>query len=70
TTALVGGFLLARSIHNNRRARKTSLMLLPEARRSDHTDEYFGHTVEDPYRWLEQEDGEETKEWVEAQIKV
>eukprot|EP00903_Cladosiphon_okamuranus_P005893 g5828.t1 len=70
TTAVVGGFLLARSVHS-RRSRKPQLQLLPPgARRSDHTDEYFGHTVEDPYRWLEQEDGEETKAWVESQTKL
>ena len=54
TTAVVGGFLLARSVHS-RRSKKLQLQLVPRARRSDHTDEYFGHTVEDPYRWLERE---------------
>jgi len=54
TTAVVGGFLLARSLHT-KRSRKKLLLHLPQARRSDHTDEYFGHTVEDPYRWLERE---------------
>ncbi|CAM9809191.1 unnamed protein product [Ectocarpus sp. 6 AP-2014] len=66
-TALVGGLLLARSIHNSRARKK--VLQIPSARRSDHTDEYFGHAVRDPYRWLEQEDSKETKAWVEEQTK-
>lgn len=50
---MLGGFLLARSIHKRRL--RQALLQLPAARRSDHTDEYFGHTVEDPYRWMERE---------------
>ncbi|WP_346239049.1 prolyl oligopeptidase family serine peptidase [Niabella insulamsoli] len=33
-------------------------------------DEYFGTTVEDPYRWLEDDNAEETRQWVIAQNKV
>ncbi|MHC5018565.1 MAG: prolyl oligopeptidase family serine peptidase [Planctomycetota bacterium] len=39
----------------------------PEARRSDHTDEYHGTTVADPYRWLEETDSAETQLWIAAQ---
>ncbi|CAM9182596.1 unnamed protein product [Pylaiella littoralis] len=67
STAVLGGFLLARSVHKRRL--RQGLLQLPAARRSDHADEYFGHTVEDPYRWMEQEDSDETKAWVESQTK-
>ena len=34
------------------------------------TDDYFGTKVEDPYRWLEDDHAEATKNWVVAQNKV
>ncbi len=43
----------------------------PETRKDTTvSDEYFGTRVADPYRWLEDDNSEETKEWVEAQNKV
>lgn len=42
----------------------------PETRKLDQTDEYFGTTVADPYRWLEDDNSDETAAWVEAQNKV
>lgn len=34
------------------------------------TDTYFGTTVEDPYRWLEDDTSQQTAEWVKAQNEV
>jgi prolyl oligopeptidase len=42
----------------------------PQTKRGDHVDTYFGMQVPDPYRWLEDENSEETKTWVEEQNKV
>lgn len=42
----------------------------PETRKSDQVDEYFGTKVADPYRWLEDDNSAETKDWVIAQNKV
>ncbi|GAA3950207.1 prolyl oligopeptidase family serine peptidase [Hymenobacter algoricola] len=42
----------------------------PKTRRSNQTDDYFGTSVTDPYRWLEDLDSPETKAWVTAENKV
>lgn len=39
----------------------------PVARKEIVTDTYFGTTIEDPYRWMEDWKGEELKAWVAAQ---
>ena len=42
----------------------------PPARQEAVVDDYFGTKVEDPYRWLEDDNAAETKAWVEAENKV
>ncbi len=42
-------------------------MIYTKARKDDIVDEYHGTKVPDPYRWLENADTEETREWVEMQ---
>ena len=42
----------------------------PETKKTDTITDYFGTKVADPYRWLEDDRSEETKQWVTAQNKV
>src|SRR5258708_3760650 len=42
----------------------------PNARKVDQVDDYHGVKIADPYRWLEDDNSEETKQWVEAENKV
>ena len=42
----------------------------PAAHRTDHVDELHGRRVDDPYRWLEHVDAEETSAWTAAQQRL
>ncbi|WP_297983973.1 prolyl oligopeptidase family serine peptidase [uncultured Chryseobacterium sp.] len=46
----------------------TSKLKYPETKKVEHTDEYFGTKVSDPYRWLEDDRAEDTKEWVQREV--
>ena len=39
----------------------------PVTKKTDSVDTYFGYKIGDPYRWLENDNSEETKEWVKNQ---
>ena len=45
-------------------------LVYPETKKTDTITDYFGTKVADPYRWLEDDRSEETKQWVTAQNKV
>ncbi len=42
----------------------------PATAKTDQVDDYFGTQVADPYRWLEDDNSEQTAEWVKAQNEV
>ena len=42
----------------------------PVTKKVDQVDDYFGTKVEDPYRWLEDENDPEVKKWIEEQNKL
>ena len=49
----------------------TNIILYPETRIDESiSDNYFGTEVADPYRWLEDDNSDETAKWVEAQNKI
>ncbi len=45
-------------------------LVYPATKKVDQTDSYFGTVVADPYRWLEDANSGETKQWVDAQNQV
>ncbi|HMP54364.1 MAG TPA: S9 family peptidase, partial [Candidatus Melainabacteria bacterium] len=47
--------------------RKNPLINYPATRVCDQVDDYHGTKVADPYRWLEDPNAAETKNWVTAQ---
>lgn len=42
----------------------------PVTKKTGQTDDYFGSKIADPYRWLEDDNSAETKQWVTEQNKV
>src|SRR5258707_2315707 len=42
----------------------------PAARQVDQTDDLFGTTVSDPYRWMEDVDSPELKTWIDAENEL
>jgi prolyl oligopeptidase len=49
---------------------EVSALAYPHARTVEQTDEYFGTTVNDPYRWMEDVDSAELKTWVDAENEL
>jgi len=47
--------------------KEDAAMKYPTTKKVDQVDDYFGTKVADPYRWLEDDNAVEVKQWVEAQ---
>ncbi len=66
-----GGGIRTKSITLSPEQRKAMASIqYPNTRKGDQKDTYFGTTVADPYRWLEDDHSAETAAWVEAQNAV
>ncbi|MCD4698196.1 MAG: prolyl oligopeptidase family serine peptidase [Bacteroidales bacterium] len=50
--------------------KKITTLPYPHTNKVDTVDVYFGTNVPDPYRWLEDDNSDETAEWVTAQNEV
>ncbi len=59
--------LLFISCNNGKKNKMDFDLNYPETHKDDVTDNYFGTEVADPYRWLEDDNSEETAEWVKKQ---
>ncbi|MGB8952113.1 MAG: prolyl oligopeptidase family serine peptidase [Candidatus Aminicenantales bacterium] len=58
-------------VGQNEGCKKTQASLnYPVTKKVDQADDYFGTQVADPYRWLEDDNAEEVKQWVGEQNKV
>ncbi len=64
--------LLAGCDNNQNQTSKVDAKLIqyPLSKTVEQTDNYHGIAVSDPYRWLEDIDSADTREWIEAQNKV
>lgn len=60
TAALITTSITAQNLSKN--------LKYPETKKIDHTDDYFGTKVNDPYRWLEDDRAEDTKDWVQREV--
>jgi len=51
-------------------AEAPSKLAYPPARTVEQTDDYFGTSVSDPYRWMEDVDSAELKTWIDAENEL
>jgi len=68
--ALLASCEQSTEINNTKESTEKMAVIYPETRMVDTVDIYFGTKVADPYRWLEDDNSEETGAWVKAQNKV
>jgi prolyl oligopeptidase len=69
-TILVAAILILSVSACQQRAPKQIALTYPETKKIDQVDDYFGIKIADPYQWLEDDNAEEVKAWVEEQNSV
>ncbi|MEZ5083811.1 MAG: prolyl oligopeptidase family serine peptidase, partial [Bacteroidales bacterium] len=67
---LIPAFALLLSCEQKQKMKKITPDPYPVTNKVDTVDNYFGTNVPDPYRWLEDDNSEETAAWVAAENKV
>lgn len=70
TTAFVFSLLLSVFIFSACKSQVREKIVYPQTKKVEVVDDYFGTKVADPYRWLEDDNSEETKKWVEEQNRL
>ena len=67
---LQSALLLSLLVGNAYAQNSKPVVTYPETTKGNTTDQYFGNTVADPYRWLEDDRSSKTEAWVKEQNKV
>jgi hypothetical protein len=65
---ILAAFLILKCGNENSSSQKATKY--PVTRKVDSADTYFGVKVADPYRWLEDDNSDSTKKWVDQQNEV
>ncbi len=66
-TLLISAIIVLAVSACQNQAPKQIALTYPETKKVDQVDDYFGTEIADPYRWLEDDNAEEVKAWVEEQ---
>ena len=69
SSIFINGLVCIVAAEDQNKQDETEVMKLsyPETRKVDVEDDYHGHLVKDPYRWLEDTESEETQQWIVSQ---
>jgi prolyl oligopeptidase len=68
--AFAAAFMFSQCSNEGQKNEPTTTLKYPVTRKVDSIDTYFGVKVPDPYRWLEDDNSDSTKKWVDAQNAV